>query len=40
MGDNLPEVDLGLGRNAVSIRSGGERTCAILDDGSLKVSKP
>ena len=37
MGDNLPEVDLGTGRTAVSIRAGGERTCAILDDGSLKV---
>lgn len=37
MGDVLPEVDLGTGRTAVTIGAGGERTCAILDNGSLKV---
>lgn len=39
MGGSLPEVDLGTGRTAVSIAAGGERACAILDDGSLKVSE-
>lgn len=38
MGDSLPEVDLGTGRTAVSIGAGGERACAILNDGGLKVS--
>ena len=38
MGNSLPEVDLGTGRTAVSLKAGGERTCAILDNGSLKVT--
>jgi uncharacterized protein (TIGR03382 family) len=36
MGAALPSVDLGPGRSAVAISSGGLHTCAILDDGSLK----
>lgn len=36
MGDALPFVDLGTNRTALSVAAGGERTCAILDDGSLK----
>ena len=36
MGDNLPAVDLGSGRHAVAVSLGAERTCALLDDGSLK----
>jgi hypothetical protein len=44
MGDNLPTVDLGPGRTAVAIATGGTtgidpisfHTCAVLDDGSLK----
>lgn len=36
MGDDLPFVDLGTNRTVLSVKAGGERTCAILDDGSLK----
>lgn len=36
MGDNLPTVDLGTGRTAVSLSAGGGHTCAVLDDASLK----
>lgn len=36
MGDNLPTIDLGAGRIAVSIALGAETTCVILDDGGLK----
>ncbi len=36
MGDNLPEVDLGTGRTAVSVSTGQSHTCAVLDDASLK----
>ena len=36
MGDNLPSVDLGSGRSAKFIAAGGDHTCAILDDGSVK----
>ena len=36
MGDNLPAVDLGTGRTAVSVTTGQEYTCAVLDDGSVK----
>ncbi len=36
MGDALPFVDLGSNRTVLSVAAGGERTCAILDDGSLK----
>ena len=35
MGDNLPPIDLGTGRTAVSI-SVMYPTCALLDDGSVK----
>nr|BDT29959.1 hypothetical protein BHI3_34250 [Bacteriovorax sp. HI3] len=36
MGDNLPYVDLGTGRTVKSVAGGGESTCAILDDNSVK----
>ena len=36
MGDNLPEVDLGTGRIAKHVTAGGQHTCAILDDDSVK----
>lgn len=36
MGDNLPTVDLGTGRSAVQIAAVGSRTCAVLDNGSVK----
>lgn len=36
MGDNLPFVDLGTGRTAVSLTAGDAHTCALLDDGSVK----
>jgi cysteine-rich repeat protein len=36
MGDNLPTVDLGTGRTAVSIAKGASHTCALLDDGHVK----
>ena len=36
MGDNLPTVDLGTGRTATAITAGGNFTCALLDNGSLK----
>jgi hypothetical protein len=36
MGDNLPLVDLGQGRLAKAIAAGGNTTCVILDDDSVK----
>jgi hypothetical protein len=36
MGDRLPTVDLGRGRTAKAIAAGHYRTCAILDDDSVK----
>jgi alpha-tubulin suppressor-like RCC1 family protein len=36
MGDNLPPVDLGSGRRARDVATGGEFTCALLDDSSVK----
>jgi len=36
MGDDLPPVDLGTGRAAVSIVSRGASTCALLDNAELK----
>jgi alpha-tubulin suppressor-like RCC1 family protein len=36
MGDNLTSIDLGSGRTATAIEAGGNHTCAILDDASLK----
>jgi alpha-tubulin suppressor-like RCC1 family protein len=36
MGDDLPRVDLGSERQAVSIAVGNRHACALLDDGSLK----
>jgi len=35
-GDNLPVVDLGAGRVARSLALGGDHTCAVLDQGSVK----
>ena len=36
MGDNLPYVDLGAGRQAAQIVAGVYHTCALLDDGAVK----
>ncbi len=36
MGNNLPSVDLGSGRTAKAIATGGSHTCAILDNASVK----
>ena len=36
MGDNLPIVSLGTGRTAQAIAVGGESTCALLDNGTVK----
>lgn len=36
MGEDLPVVDLGLGRGAKDITASGEHTCATLDDDTLK----
>ena len=37
MGDNLPIVDLGIGRIAIAIEAGYNHTTVILDNGSVKV---
>jgi alpha-tubulin suppressor-like RCC1 family protein len=34
--NNLPPVNLGPGRTAVAISAGGDTTCAILDDGTVR----
>ncbi len=36
MGDNLPDVDLGTDKTATAISAGGDFTCVILNDGSVK----
>lgn len=36
MGDNLPAVDLGVGRTAVHIGAGTYYSCALLDNGVVK----
>lgn len=36
MGDNLPAVDLGAGRTAVSVLASLDSSCAVLDNGVLK----
>jgi len=36
MGDYLPTVDLGSGRTAKVIATGGSHTCAVLDNASVK----
>jgi alpha-tubulin suppressor-like RCC1 family protein len=36
MGDNLPSIDLGTGRTATAISTGGLQTCALLDNASVK----
>jgi alpha-tubulin suppressor-like RCC1 family protein len=36
MGDALPAVDLGSGRNAVALSAGSHHTCALLDYGAVK----
>jgi LPXTG-motif cell wall-anchored protein len=36
MGDSLPAVDLGTGRTAKAVSSGGGGTCAILDNDTVK----
>ena len=35
LGDNLPTVDLGTGRKALSITAGDYHTCAVKKDSSL-----
>jgi len=36
MGNNLPKIDLGLGKTAKAISAGTDHTCAILNDDTLK----
>jgi alpha-tubulin suppressor-like RCC1 family protein len=36
MGANLPAVDLGAGRTATAITAGGNHTCALLDNATVK----
>ena len=36
MGSSLPAVNLGAGRNAVSIKAGTAHTCAVLDNSQVK----
>lgn len=36
MGDNLPAVQLGTGRSAVSVTAGGAHMCALLDNHTVK----
>ena len=36
MGDNLPAVNLGVGRTAYAVTVGGGDTCALLDNGRVK----
>ena len=36
MGNSLRAVDLGAGRQAVSVACGFAHNCAVLDDGSIK----
>ena len=36
MGDSLPTVNLGTGRTALQISTGGSHTCAVLDNNDLK----
>jgi cysteine-rich repeat protein len=36
MGDNLPAINLGTGKKAVTISAGGFHTCALLNDGTVK----
>ncbi|CAM9886514.1 unnamed protein product, partial [Ascophyllum nodosum] len=36
VGDDLPTVDLGTGRTAVSVAGGRYHTCALLDNATLK----
>eukprot|EP00971_Amphidinium_carterae_P135508 2684842-Amphidinium_carterae.2 len=36
MGDNLPPVQLGIGRSCVDVSVGYFHACALLDDGNLK----
>lgn len=36
MGDNLPFVDLGVGRNVNALDVGGEHACVILDNNTIK----
>jgi alpha-tubulin suppressor-like RCC1 family protein len=36
MGDALPITNLGLGRSVVQVVAGGQHSCALLDNGSVK----
>jgi len=40
MGDNLPAVDLGVGRTAVQLAVGSVHSCALLDDGHMYAPRP
>ena len=37
MGDGLSAVSLGTGKSAADIATGWDHTCAVVDDGGLKV---
>ena len=36
MGDNLPTVDLGTGKTVKQLVAGGDHTCAVLNDDTVK----
>ncbi len=36
LGNALPAINMGSGRRAVAIAAGGDHTCALLDNGSVK----
>ncbi len=36
MGDNLPTIDLGIGRTAINATVGSNHVCAVLDHGGVK----
>eukprot|EP00976_Prorocentrum_cordatum_P028979 589348-Prorocentrum_minimum.AAC.3 len=36
VGDQLPWVDLGTGRTAITVSAGGEFSCAVMDNGIIK----
>jgi cysteine-rich repeat protein len=36
MGNNLPSIDLGMGKTAAALTAGSSHTCARLNDGSVK----
>ena len=36
MGDDLPYIDLGVGKTAKDVASGGEHTCVLLNNNDVK----